>query len=393
MRILVMPAGHFQVPAVLEAQRMGLEVLAIDRNPQAEALGLADFGEVVDPLQVERTAEVVGGYGVDAVVAVASDPSVVPASQIAERLGLAGLPVEVARLCRNKQLARARLRECLPQYCPGFLIVSSTADLPRAAVEVGLPLVLKPTVSNGSKGTIIVSRREDLESGYGYALRYANEGPVIAEELLRGDEISVEALSFHGATEIVAMADVITTEPPFCAVIGHTMPSTHGAEDLGAVAEAAREIIGAFGIRDGPTHIEMFLTEEGPKLVEIGARLSGGCISSHLVPLSVGVNMTCSAILIALGEAPQLERTRNRGASIRFLTPDTGIIRSIRGVDTAGQLPGVVEVQCALKRGDSVLQPENSDGRVGYVIAEGKDGHSAVRNAKRAVEAISIVVE
>ena len=50
-----------------------------------------------------------------------------------------------------------------------------------------------------------------------------------------------------------------------------------------------------YGIQNGPSHTEIKVTKDGPKIVELGARLGGDCITTHLVPLSTGVNMVeCS---------------------------------------------------------------------------------------------------
>lgn len=389
-RLLIMPAGVFQVPAILEAQAMGLSVVAVDRNPKAPGLSRADIAEAVDPLDVNALTDLARAHQVAGVLSIAHDPSSVPAAEVATRLGLRGLPPAIAWLCRNKRLTRQRLSETLPRYSPSWCLLRSREDLPEVPRKLTFPLVLKPTDASGSKGVIVVDSPEDLDSGYAYALRYSVEGILLAEELLRGREVSMETLTFGGQTCVAAITDKQTTAPPFCAEIGHAVPSTLPEAAQQALTEAMEQIAQAFELHECPGHAEWYLTEHGPKLVELAARLGGGCITSHLVPLATGINMIRAAIKIALGEPPDITPTRRRGASIRFLAPPAGVVHTVEGVRTAMEQPGVVEVTCPLKPGDCVRNIENSDQRTGYVIAEGASAPEAARNAEQALALIHV---
>ncbi len=389
---MIMPAGQFQVPVILEARQMGLKVLAIDRNSEAPGLRVADFAEVVDPSDVGCATELARKYQVTAVMSVANDPSVVPAALIAERLGLPGIPSAIARLCRSKRLARLQLLEALPQYCPPFRILSPEGPLLKSTSGLPFPLVLKPTDSNGSRGVVVVDRPEDLENGYQYARNYSQEGLVIAEEFLRGRQVSIETLSYNGNTRILGIIDKTTTSPPFCVVTGHTIPTVLSKKDSRALELAAREIVDAFELKNSPCHLEMCLTEKGPKLLDIGARLSGGGIASHLLPLSTGINAMRAAISIALGMEPEVEQNKNSAAAIRFLTPPAGKVDAVLGLRAASDMPSVLDVVCKLKPGDMVQALEHSARRVGYVLVRGTDREDAANNARRALDTIKISV-
>ena len=389
-RILIMPAGQFQVSAIVEAKRMGLETVAFDRNPDAEGLAYADFAEPIDPGDVDPATEAAHNHKVDAVISIANDPSVVPAAIIAKRLGLIGLHPDVALLCRNKRLTRLKLKDCLPQYCPDFRIISSVDDLGLTS-ELEFPIVIKPTDSNGSKGVIVVDDPENIVEGYQYAMCHSNEGLVLAEEHLSGNEVSIETITFDGDTHILSVTDKITTPPPYCAEIGHTVPSSLAQTDLEALKTCAVEIINAFGIDHGPAHVEIFITDKGPKLVEIGARMGGGCITSHLVPLATGINMTKAVIDVALGETPNIEQLKHGASAIRFITPREGRINAIKGLDDVRKIPGVVEVFCSIKPGDEVQTIANSDHRTGHVITAGDTISEASNIAERALSIVEFL--
>lgn len=122
--------------------------------------------------------------------------------------------------------------------------------------------------------------------------------------------------------------------------------------------------------------------------MEIGARLGGGCITTHLVPLSTGVNMVEANIRIALGETPDLCKKYDKGAAIRFLQPLPGIFKSVEGVDEARGISGVIEVGFMKKIGEVIPELSNGLDRVGYVITQGNTREEAVRLCGQAVKKI-----
>jgi biotin carboxylase len=391
--LLILPAGQFQVPAIREAQEMGLKVVAMDGNPSAPGLAQADFAETVNPMEAGRAVEVARRYGVRGVATVASDPGLIPCSEVCAALGLPGLGPEKARLMRNKLRVRERLRQELPEYCPSFYEVASAADLERAAEVCGWPLVLKPLDASGSKGVVVVEGPGELEAAYRYALGFARTGTLLAEELLRGNEVSVEGVACGGSTHIFAITDKTTGAFPHCVEIAHAIPSQLPEETQGALARCVERIVGALDLDNCAIHAEVYATAKGPKLVEFGARLGGGCITSHLVPLATGISANRAVIAMAMAERPDVTPTRAQGAAIRFLEAPPGRVRAVEGLSAARKMAGVVEVQCGIGVGDTVHRMENSDHRFGFVIATGRDAEEASQEARRAAEAITVVTE
>lgn len=89
----------------------------------------------------------------------------------------------------------------------------------------------------------------------------------------------------------------------------------------------------AIGIQNGPSHTEIKVIRDGLKIVELGARLGGDFITTHLAPLSTGINMVECSIRIDLGERPDLESKWNKGAAIRYFKTQVGTIKEITGVE------------------------------------------------------------
>ena len=135
------------------------------------------------------------------------------------------------------------------------------------------------------------------------------------------------------------------------------------------------------------------MTCDGPKIVELGARLGGDCITTHLVPLSTGVNMVEACIRIALGEKPDIEPRFARGSAIRYVGQTAGVIREICGIEEARATEGVEQVSMVVREGERVTEVNSSAARSGFVIASGENAADAVRVCEAALSRIHLDVE
>lgn len=159
---------------------------------------------------------------------------------------------------------------------------------------------------------------------------------------------------------------------------------------LQAVQELAKRAVLSVGIHDGPAHVEIIVTEQGPKVVELGARLGGDCIATHLVPLSTGVDLVKATIQVALGQTPDIEPSLSQGAAIRYIVAPEGQIRSIVGVANAREVEDVQEITLTKRVGDVVEDLRSSVDRVGFVIAQGFNSGEATARCEEAATRIRI---
>jgi biotin carboxylase len=134
------------------------------------------------------------------------------------------------------------------------------------------------------------------------------------------------------------------------------------------------------------------LTKDGPKMVELGARMGGDCIATHLVPLSTGIDMVRNTLEIACGIETDIEPIFEKGSAIRYFRTDKGVIKEILGVEEAKLIPGVKEISFVKNVGDQVGSINSSVDRVGFVIAQGESADDAEKICERALNRIEIVV-
>ena len=106
------------------------------------------------------------------------------------------------------------------------------------------------------------------------ALEASRNGTFVAEEYVDGPEVTVNAFSVDGSFQALTVTDRLTAEPPaFGVALAHVWPSGARCRRMPSTRRAAAE---ALGVRDGPTYTQVRLGADGPRVVELAARLGGG---------------------------------------------------------------------------------------------------------------------
>src|SRR5205807_10036557 len=124
----------------------------------------------------------------------------------------------------------------------------------------------------------------------------------------------------------------------------------------------------------GAAKADTMLTPDGPRIIEMTTRLSGGFDCQVLVPAATGKNVLRAALRTAIGEEidpADLEDRRHRVAVSGSPWPPPGTIRAIHGIEDARTLPGIEDVILRRQVGDEVTGYEDCAARVCFVIASG----------------------
>jgi biotin carboxylase len=147
-------------------------------------------------------------------------------------------------------------------------------------------------------------------------------------------------------------------------------------------------------------HAEIKISTKGAQLIEIGARLGGDRISTHLTPLSTGVNLVRVAILLALGERPQCPRIWERAACVRYFDVQrAGTLRSVLGLRRLYEIPGVEVIYPASERdgtlckGFAVGEIHSSLDRYGHVLYSAATRNEAIARCELAASMVCFQFE
>lgn len=393
---MILGASILQLPAIKEAKEMGLEVIVVDMNPNA--IGFLEKGickEIISTIDIPAIVESAKKHRIDGIMTLATDMPMRAVAAVADELGLVGISLDTAVKATNK----AEMRKALKEYgvpVPRFYKVSDKQSYIEAVKQFSVQFIVKPADSSGSRGIYLIkdlNDTEDILRAYEYSKQFSCSGDVVVEEYMCGPEVSVETLTVNGECFVIQITDKLTTGAPHFVEMGHSQPtrlSAEIAEKISVVAKAANK---AIGITNGPSHTEIIVTDEGPKIVELGARLGGDCITTHLVPLSTGINMVKCCIQIALGIEPDLSKSLNCGSAIRYFKQSPGVVKKIEGLDTARKMPGVKEINIVYGLGESITEIKDSASRMGFVISQASNAEEAVNICTKTMSDINIFIE
>ena len=388
-RLFIIGASILQVPAIRKAKEMGLTVAVADYNPNAAGVPLADRYYNVSTIDEEGVYKAAKDFGADGIMTLATDMPMRALAYACGKLGLPAISRDTAVRATDKgEMIRAF--EAAGAEHPWFFIAKDREAFKEILPSVTYPCVMKPTDSSGSRGVVLAHDREELVREYGYTLSSSRGGAVILEEYMRGPEFSVEVMVTGGEPHVLQVTDKLTTGAPHFVEMGHSQPSGQSPENLEKIRDLARRAVKAVGIGRGPAHVEIILTEDGPKMVELGARMGGDCITTHLVPLSTGIDMIHATIDMALGKEPDIAPKWNKGAAIRYFRTEPGVLRSIEGTDEARAIDGVKEISFVKKPGEQVGEIGSSGDRIGFVIAQADTAEKAVAVCEEAMRTVVI---
>ncbi len=387
-KLFIIGASVLQLPAIIKAKEMGLYVGVADYNPKAIGIPYADEFFNVSTIDEEGVCQAAKEFGADGIMTLATDMPMRSVAYACEKLGLIGISYDTAVRATDKgDMIKAFERAGVEH--PWYRIVSS----PDEKIEnVSFPCITKPTDNAGSRGVMLVENKEELEKSLRYSSENGRKGSVIVEEYMRGNEVSVEIIVYNGIVHVLQVTDKLTTGAPHFVEMGHSQPSRLGEKNVAAIKDLAERAVKSVGIENGPAHVEIMLTESGPKMIELGARMGGDCITTHLVPLSTGVDMIKATIDICLGNTPDLSVKHEKGSAIRYFDVPEGVIREINGVENAKKIDGVEEIVFTKEVGEATGEIGSSGDRVGFVIAQADDAEKAVSVCEEAMKMIEIIV-
>lgn len=294
------------------------------------AVDLRDPETVVD--FVRNTASQLGVAGVTTYM----EHYVELAARLSHHLGLPGNSPAAAAACRDKATTRRLLAEHRVPSARSHL--AQDAD---RAVEIarglGYPVVVKPRGRAGSAGVLRADSDGDVREAFPRALVDSVLGledwsvpGVLVEEYLQGPEISAETVILGPQhVQIVAVTRKTLGPEPQFQEIEHSVDAQDPLLTDPLLADVVTAAVQALGVTRGVVHVELRLTSNGPRVIEINGRPAGDLIPL-LVDRATGVNLPQALAALAAGEKPDLAPTRSEAAAIRFLYPEhTGHIQRL----------------------------------------------------------------
>ena len=397
-RILILGASLMQKPAIIEAKKLGCYVVAVDANPNAFCVDIADRFEKIDlediPSLVRFAKELYNDGGLSGAFTAATDFSASVAS-ITSCLNLKGHSLEA---CINAS-DKSRMREKFFQHnlpSPKFVEVSTSSFSSKLLSQFSFPLVVKPVDNMGARGCVLVHNESNIADAIEKAIIFSRSKRVIIEEFIEGPEFSIEGLVFNGNVYITALADRHIFFSPYFVEMGHTIPSIFPNEITNQIVSIFVKGVKALGLTHGACKGDIFYDVNRKEAVigEIAARLSGGYMSGWTVPYSSNINITNLALKLALGEEineeipfPTKDNTL-KFASERAWISIPGVVNEVLGLQEAKTSMNVKDVFSRISEECKVNFPKNNVEKCGNVISVADSYEEAIFASENAIKKI-----
>ncbi|WP_372595123.1 formate-dependent phosphoribosylglycinamide formyltransferase [Actinotalea sp.] len=388
-RVLLLGAGELGKEVAIELQRLGAEVVAVDRYADAPAMQVAHRAHVIDML--DATA-------LRALLAAEQPHVVVPeieaiATQVLAEVEEAGVRVvptaRATRLTMDREGIRRLAAEELGLPTSPYVFAGSLAEVEAAVGRLGLPCVVKPVMSSSGKGQSVIRAAEDTEAAWEYAQtggRTAGHGDAAVRVIVEG------WVEFDSEITLLTVRHVRGTA--FCDPIGHVQVDGDYRESwqpaalpegvlakAQAMGTAVTRALGGWGVFG----VELFVVGDEVLFSEVSPRPHDtGLVTLVSQDLSEFALHARAVLGLPVGEVLRLGAGtgQDAAASCAVLAEGTGVPQ-FSGVDAA---LGVPTAQVRLFGKPSVAGRR----RVAVTLARGADVEQARERAREAAAALSV---
>lgn len=210
-KVMLLGSGELGKEVAIECQRLGIEVIAVDRYDNAPAMHVAHRSYTINMLDGEAIRQLVEIEKPDFIVpeieAIATKTLVE-----FEQQGQKVVPsANAVYLTMNREGIRRLAAEELGLSTSDYRFVETQPDFMAAAIEIGFPCIIKPVMSSSGKGQSVIRTEQDLEAAWHYSQEggRAGQGRVIVEKMVNFD--------FEITMLTISAVDGIH----FCAPVGH----------------------------------------------------------------------------------------------------------------------------------------------------------------------------
>ncbi len=270
-KMLLLGSGELGKEVVLEAQRLGVETIAVDRYANAPAMQVAHRSHVIDMLDADSLKQIIHQEKPDVIVPEIEAIATHALLELEEE-GFHVVPTaRAARLTMDREGIRRLASEKLGLPTADYRFADSLEELKDAVSALGTPCVVKPIMSSSGKGQSVCHTEADVEACWNTAMEGGRA---------KSTRVIVEAfVSFDSEITLLTVRSVSGTI--YCKPIGHIQKdgdyveswqphfmSEEQLQEAEAIAKAITDELGGYGIFG----VELFVTKEGIIFSEVSPR-------------------------------------------------------------------------------------------------------------------------
>ncbi|WP_027253036.1 ATP-grasp domain-containing protein [Photobacterium halotolerans] len=290
-------------------------------------------------------------YDIIAVIA-GCETGIELADHLADALGVLGNNKQTSRFRRNKYLMQESLRNSNLSHIPTYRLTNPTEAVHHATdlFDKYQKVVLKPVDSAGTDSVFVCKNIEEVRTHSNSLFNKSNQlnlknEVIILQPFIVGEEYVVDTVSYNGCHKICAIWKMgkgsYNGSDSICEF---TELTSFDEQDHSKLKDYVFSCLNSLGIKFGAAHSELFLTEEGWKLIETGARPHGAGFPA-LSSLALKRTQIDELVLSICSTESFLESISEEYMPLKYLkikeliSFSSGIVESVKHIDTISNLP------------------------------------------------------
>jgi len=210
------------------------------------------------------------------------DPFVHTASILCDEFCHNYVSSKAIEIMENKEKTRLSLKN--QPYTPKFLLVRPNESFPIDTIceQLHFPMIIKSPKSTGSKDVLLARRKEQLINHFKNLRIKDQDNRIMVEEYIDGDQYLVEALVHKHKARIVGIIEQEITKNKRFIITGYGVLANVPLTIRTEIEKVLQSIVTELGIENGALHLEIRLSKNGWKLIEINPRISGGAMNKMI---------------------------------------------------------------------------------------------------------------
>jgi hypothetical protein len=394
--LLALGADHDQVPAIEVARQLGHHVVAVDPDPEAPGMALADVTVTAELTDAGTVVAVAAEHHVGAVIPAPAERWLTTVGRVNDALGLRGVSHASALACVDARRFHRRCRRAGVRR-PEQLVAGDAAELATAIGQVGRPCLLRPATGTEGEAVVVIGPDDDVDALIAWHLadRPAGDESVV-EPVLAGQQLGVDAAVVRGAIELVLLRTRELTPPPFRVPVADLAPAPADEARTLAVRRELQRVVQALALTDCLLRATVNVADD--ELVTVlgaSACPAGDHVADTVVPTVTGVPYLENGVRLVLGEEVLFAPARRAGAVRRRLWAPPGRVVRVGPPPKSAADPDVLVFSSPLAA-DQLLEPVATAADAaarGTVVTRGVDAEAAARLADRVVGELDVEVE
>ncbi|WP_048826729.1 ATP-grasp domain-containing protein [Bacillus sp. B-jedd] len=394
-RLLIIGAGRGQVGLIKTAKEMGITAI-VGTTPYNNPPGIKLADEICE-MDISNQDEVLSkakDLKLDGIATSCSDLGLTALGKSCEMLSLAGLNENAAELCQDKLKMKSVLMDNGISTAK-FYKVSSEGDLKQALKNLMLPVIVKATDLQGSKGIYIAYSVEKAYEAFRNAMFDTKRNYCIIEEFLEGWEFGAQSFVYNEEVLFVMPHGDDTFMSHTAIPVGHHVPLNCSEDIIKQTEACVRSAIKALGLDNCAVNVDFIVKDGKVYMIELTGRVGANCLP-ELTSINFGINYYQMIIAMALGENPteiwaKRNKETNAGLACMLFSEDgNGTLKNIEYTGIKDE--DILEVTFFKKPGDEIKGFKSSKDCLGQVIVKGKSKEECEKKVEQIKKRIIIEI-